>query len=140
MYGVSVDYILTPHTEEEKANYKIPRNEISNKVLITIVAWLSVWILATILYINLKIILDRYFWMVWIWALPVSSLVLIVFSGIWGKRSMIVASISLFIWTSILALYLQFLQYNIWSLFLLGAPAQLVTSLSAKIKRRAKQE
>lgn len=135
MYGVNVDYILTEHTEETKAKYRVPRPELNNKLIITMLAWLSVWILATILYINFKIMFDHYYWMIWIWALPVSSLVLVVFSSIWGKKSMIITSVSLFIWTAILACYLQFLHYNIWTLFLLGIPAQLATSLCGKIKR-----
>ena len=36
MYGVSVDYILTEHTEDEKSKYKTPRPELNNKLIITI--------------------------------------------------------------------------------------------------------
>lgn len=138
MYGVNVDYILTKHTEEVKSKYRIPKPELNNKLIITLLACLSVWILAAILYVNFKIMFDVYYWKIWILALPVTSIVLIVFSGIWGKKSLIIASVSLFIWTLILAIYIQFLQYNLWSLFLLGIPAQLATSLSGKIKRTSK--
>ena len=138
MYGVGIDYIVTEHSEEVKSKYRIPRPELNNKLIITLLAWLSVWLLATILYINFKIMFDKYFWIIWIWALPASSAVLVVFSSIWGKRSMIIISVSMLIWTLILAVYLQCLQYNIWSLFLIGIPAQLATALCAKIKRHKK--
>ena len=138
MYGVGIDYIVTEHTDEVKERYRAPRPELNNKLIITLLAWLSVWLLAAILYINFKIMFDQYYWMIWIWALPASSVILVVFSGIWGKRSMIITSVSLLIWTLILAVYLQILKYNIWSLFLLGIPAQLATALCAKIKRRKK--
>lgn len=140
MYGVGVDYIVSKHQEEDKNKYRMPRPELNNKLIISLLAWLSVWILAAILYINFKIIFDNHFWIIWIWALPASSLVLIVFSGIWGKKSLIIASVSLFIWTLILSVYLQLLQYNLWSLFLLGIPAQFATSLSGKITRSKKTE
>ena len=135
MYKVGVDYILTAHSDEDRAKYKMPKPELNNKLIITLLACLSIWILATILYINFKILFDQYYWMIWIWALPATSIVLIVFSSIWGKKPLVIASVSLLIWTAILATYLQLLKYNIWSLFLLGIPAQLATSLSGKIKR-----
>lgn len=140
MYNVGVDYIVSAHTDEDKAKYKMPKPELNNKLIITLLACLSVWILATILYINFKVLFDHYYWMIWIWALPLTSIVLIVFSGIWGKKSFVIASVSVLIWTLILATYLQLLKYNIWSLFLLGIPAQLATSLSGKIKRTKKTE
>lgn len=140
MYGVGVDYILNPHTEEVKSKYRIPRPELNNKLIITLLACLSIWLLATILYINFKIMFDKYFWMIWIWALPATAIVLVVFSGIWGKKSMIIASVSFFVWMTILAFYLQFIKYNIWTLFLLGIPAQLAIGLSGKIKRKNKSE
>ncbi len=138
MYGVSIDYILNEHNEEAKAKYRIPRPELNNKLIITLLACLSVWILAAILYVNFKIMFDVYYWRIWIWALPASSIVLIVFSGIWGKKGHIIASVSLFIWTALLGVYIQLLQYNLWSLFLLGIPAQFATSLSGKITRKKK--
>ncbi|MBQ3502230.1 MAG: helix-turn-helix transcriptional regulator [Clostridia bacterium] len=140
MYGVGIDYIVTQHAEEEKSKYHIPRPELNNKLIISLLAWLSVWILAGILYVNFKIIFDKHYWMIWIWALPASSLVLIVFSGIWGKKPMVIGSVSLFIWTLILASYLQLLEYNLWSLFLFGIPAQFATSLSGKITRTKRVE
>lgn len=140
MYGVNMDYIVTEHNDEDKAKYKIPKPELNNKLIITLLACLSVWILAAILYVNFKIVFDVYYWKIWIWALPISSVILIVFSSIWGRKSHIIASVSVFIWTAILAIYLQFLQYNIWSLFLLGIPAQLATSISGKITRKKKEE
>lgn len=140
MYGVGVDYILVAHSEEAKAKYRMPKPELNNKLIITLLACLSVWILATILYINFKIIFDHYYWIIWIWALPASALMLTVFSSIWGKKWMVLASVSLLIWTLILAIYLQLLEYNVWMLFILGAPAQLATSLCGKIKRKQKTE
>ena len=140
MYGVDVDYILTHHSEDVKAKYRMPRPELNNKLIITLLGCLFIWILATILFVNSKILFDCYYWRIWIWALPLSSIVLIVFSSVWGKKWMILSSVSVFVWTLILSIYLQFLQYNIWSLFLLGIPAQLATGLCGKIKRSDKNK
>ena len=135
MYGVNVDYMLTQHSEDAKAKYRIPRPELNNKLIITLLACLSVWLLATILYINFKIMFDKYYWIIWIWALPLTGVVLTVFSSVWGKKYMIILSVSILLWTLILSFYLHFITYNIWTLFLLGIPAQLAIGLCGKIKR-----
>ena len=140
MYGVNVDYIISEHSEETISKYRMPKPELNNKLIITLLACLSVWLLATILYINFKLVFDVHYWLIWIWALPLTSIVLIVFSGMWGKKWMIILSVSILIWTLILGTYLQLLKYNIWTLFLLGIPAQLATGLSGKIKRNTKTE
>lgn len=136
MYGVNIDYIISEHTEEVKSKYKKVKPELNNKLIITLLAVLFIWLTATILYINFKIVFDHYFWMIWIWALPASSLILVVFSGMWGNKHLVISAVSVLIWTLILSLYLQFIRYNLWTLFLIGIPAQLATSLCGKIKRK----
>ena len=136
MYGVSVDYILNEQTEETVAKYRIPFPELNNKVIIAILACLSIWTLAAILYINFFIIFDRHIWVIWIWSLPIISIVLIVFAGIWGKKIHIIAATSMLIWTLLLSFYIHFLEFNIWSLFLLGIPTQIIVILCGKLKRR----
>lgn len=136
MYGVSVDYILNEQTEETVAKYRIPFPELNNKVIITILACLSIWTLAAILYINAYIQFDRHLWIIWIWSLPVISIILIIFASIWGKKSHIIASTSLLIWTVLLSFYVHFLEFNLWSLFLLGIPTQIIALLCGKLKRR----
>ena len=139
MYGVGVDYILNKQTEEVKSKYRMPKPQLNNKLIITLLSCLVVWLLATILYINFKIMFDKYFWIIWIWPLPVTSIILIVFSSICGNKKLILASVSLLIWTLLLATYLQLIEYNMWTIFLLGIPAQLATVLSGSIKRNKKQ-
>ena len=136
MYGVSVDYILNEQTEETVAKYRIPFPELNNKVIITILACLSIWTLAAILYINFYLTFDRHIWIIWIWSLPVISIILIIFASIWGKKSHIIASTSLLIWTALLSFYVHFLEFNLWSLFLLGIPTQIIALLCSKLKRR----
>ena len=136
MYGVSVDYILNEQTEETIAKYRIPSFELNNKLIITILACLSIWTLAAIAYINLVINCNHHYWIIWIWSLPITSIVLIIFASIWGHKNHIIAATSLLIWTSLLSFYVQLIDYNLWSLFLLGIPTQIIAFLCGKLKRR----
>ena len=80
MYGVNVDYILNEQTEDTIAKYRIPFPELNNKLIITILACLSILTLVAILYINFLIIFDQHIWVIWIWSLPAISVVLIILS------------------------------------------------------------
>lgn len=73
-------------------------------------------------------------WMTFIWAIPVSFLVLALFTAKWGLRVVNVVFISILSWTAILALYLQFIEYNLFLLFPAGAPIQAVIILSYFIR------
>lgn len=136
MYGVNVDFILNKQSEEAVAKYRIPFPELNNRIIITILACLSIWTLAAIIYINLYIIFDKHFWAIWIWTLPAISVVLIVFSSIWGRKKHIIAATSSLIWTLLLSCYIYLLEFNIWSLFLLGIPTQIIALLCGKLKKR----
>lgn len=136
MYGVSIDYILNEQDDETVAKYRVPFPELNNRIIITILACLSIWTLAAIIYVNFYIIYDTHIWAIWIWTLPAISIVLIVFSSIWGRKSHIIASASLLIWTLLLSCYIYLLEFNIWSLFLLGIPTQIIAILCGKLKRR----
>lgn len=137
MYGVNVDYILNEHTVTEKIKSRIKKPSLNNKLIITLLSSLAVWLLACICYVTTLILTDISCWIIWVWALPVCAIVLVVFSGIWGKKQHLFFSISLLVWSLITASYLQIriFDFNMWELYLIGIPLQLATSLSLKFKR-----
>ncbi|MBR1988661.1 MAG: helix-turn-helix transcriptional regulator [Clostridia bacterium] len=140
MYGVSVDYILSDHPLSEKIKQKIKKPTLNNKLIITILSTLGVWLLACIGYITVLFLTHKEYncWMIWIWALPVCFIVFTVFSGIWGHKQHLFFSITFLVWTLITAIYLQLyrLGFNIWQLYLIGIPLQFATFLSLKFTRK----
>ena len=69
-----------------------------------------------------------------LWAVPINAIVLIVFNGTWGKRKYNFYIYTLFLWSLISSIYVAFLQYNLWPLFLLGAPSQILIFLWVRMK------
>lgn len=134
MYNVSIDYMMQAHTFDEAKKHK-PKAKLNNKLIITLLSCLVVWVCAVIIYVNLTLIVKINYWMIWIWALPITAIVLIVFSSIWGKRWQVLTSVSILVWSLLASCYLQFLKYNIWTIFLLGIPLQLATLLWGKMKK-----
>ena len=134
-YEVTVDYLISDDSEllleQQPAN--VSNNK--NKIIITLLATSIVWIVATIIYVQLKIWAGINFWIIYIWALPVSFIVLVVFTAIWRKKKFSITLTSLLVWTFLLSIYLQFLKYNIWVVFLIGAPMQIAIILWSQLNK-----
>ncbi len=132
-FGVTVDYLLSEtHTKEilrtEKQNRIVKRN----RLLVTFLAAALVWLIATTLFVTLNIVsADISFpsWLVFIYAIPTSAVVLLVFNSIWGRVKLNYLIITVLVWTLILSFYITVLalvERNIWVMFLLGVPAQVI--------------
>ncbi len=139
LFNVSVDYLLSRHTKEEAENtQKLLRKAGTNRKIITTISFLSVWTIALTVFIVLCLV-GKVYWITFAYALPISLIVLLVFNSIWGRRKNNFYIISLFIWSFFLWLCLTLFSYNIWLLFVLGIPAQIITFLCFQIKSPSKK-
>lgn len=138
MYGVTLDYIMTEHSDEEARAYKKKEPKLNNQLIITLLSCLAVWICATIVYVNINILHSINYWMIWLWSVPVSSIVLLVFSSIWAHRKHVLACVSVLVWSLLACTYVQLILFNIniWTIFLLGVPIQIAILLSGKLKSK----
>lgn len=135
LYGVTVDYILHEGSEEEKKQLvKKPGKEPTNKLVIALLAVSLVWIIACILYLYVSIFTDTYYWMCFLWSVPVSCILLIIFNGIWGKRKYTFWLSAILSWSLLTCVYLQLIELNLWLIFILGIPIQISIILWAKMK------
>lgn len=134
MFGVTVDYLLTENAEQIKSKFKVPKANKYNQVIIALLGACMVWLIATMVYVYASTILDTNLWMVFVWAVPASCVVLMVFNKMWGKKAFTIYLNTIFIWSFLATLYLQFLQYNIWMIFFVGIPVQVVIFLWSRLK------
>ena len=136
LFGVTVDYLLHEHEESEKlllAEDVVTKRH--NQLLISLIAVIGVWFLAVlafaITYMATRILL----WQVFVFAVPVSLIVALVFNSVWGRTRVNYLLISLLLWSILMALYLFLLSKNLWALFLIGIPGQICVILSSRIRR-----
>jgi len=133
-YGVTLDYLTNEfHDNNPTDNYSSKANK-TNKIVITLLSVSLVWLIATISYISLSLSTVIRSWLVFIASIPVSSIVLLVFNGIWGRRVYIFIITSILVWSLLLFFYLLLLEYNIWLLFAIGIPLQIAIVLWAQLK------
>ena len=139
LYGVTLDYLTHEGNFKEKKDYiKKDKKYTRNKILITLLSCISSWLLSTIIFVILLIYKDIVFWPLYIWSIPVTFIILLIFNCIWGKKPLRMIYISCLIWTIITAFFLQFIYFgiNLWAIFLIGIPGQLAVILSSGIKKR----
>ena len=137
IFGVTVDYILNSHDSWEKPeSFKKAERGFRSKV-ITAVAIAGIWTLAFLIYI-IGWLLESNWWLLFIYALPVSLITLLVLNSVWesGKnnRHIIPALVA----SVFLTIYLTFISYNPWQILLLLIPAELIVFLSFRIKKSHK--
>ncbi len=133
IFGVTVDDLLR-NSEVKSTRVLSDKQWRDNKKTIPTIAFVGVWTLALVIFVILNMC-DITYWMVFVYALPVSLIVLLVFSAIWWNKKTNVVFVSLLCWSIILCIYLTFLNYNWWLLFLIGVPVQLIVALGFSIHK-----
>ena len=139
-FGVTVDYLLTrEHKAYQEEKKETRKRKKGNRIIITLIAVVVVWLLAVFLYINFDSFLSEVkgTWLVFVYAVPVSCIVTLVFNSLWGKRLLNFIFSSLILWTLITSIYLSILVAtgsNVWLLFVLGAPGQLIIFLWSRLR------
>lgn len=112
------------------------RQRTHNRFIITGMAALLVWLVASMIFVVLDTILPelKYSSFLFIYAAPITAVVALVFNSIWFNRRWNFVIISLLIWSVLGALFMTFYEYKIWKLFLIGIPAQLIVVLWSRLR------
>jgi hypothetical protein len=88
---------------------------------------LLIWLCATVAFAVLYSVgISFRGWLVYIYAIPASFVLLLVLNCVWGRRKLNYLIVTFLMWSLILSVYLTFIEYNMWLLFVVGAPAQVI--------------
>ena len=128
IFDVSVDWILTKHEKDEAPPRKSDHVARVRRA-ITMLSFFGVWTFATLIFVTLALV-DIFEWQVFIYTIPISLIVLIVFNALWGGRVRCFLLVAALIASLVLTLYVVFLAHNYWLLFLLLAPAEICVLIS----------
>lgn len=137
LFGVTVDYLLeAEHIKDEKKAVIISAQQKKNKLIISALAVSLVWLVATIAFVSLGIIIEDIgdLWKIYVYALPASLIVLLVFNSIWGNTRQNFYIVTLLVWSILLSVFLALYVYKLWLIFLIGIPLQIIIILWSGIK------
>ena len=135
IFGLSVNDLVA-----EKPRRKLMTTR--NKIIITLLSMGVAWLVATVLFFLCEIIFPEVsvWWLFYIYAIPISAVVGIVFSCIWWKKIHIFAAISTLIWSAalfvILIVSVAASVPKISLIFIVAAVVQILAVLWFLIKKQ----
>ena len=137
IYGIEIETLFKENAKEfiEKDSKTQRINKLATILLIVSI----IWCVVAVVYVYSNSILGLNLWRVFCWAVPISCLILLPFNENWGKYVYKFVILSVFVWTTLACVYLQFLQYNLWLVFIVGIPAQIALVVWAFIKPKTKK-
>ena len=137
IYGVRFEYLLQEEQPIDGKNPYIKREGVGNKIVISLIAIMSVWLLASVVFVYSSMHIQEDAWLIFIWAIPVTGIVAYICNRRWGTRVLGTVINSLVSWSLLLAFYLHMLSLtgqNMWMLFLVGVPIQALIILTSTLK------
>lgn len=123
-YHVTLDD-LTKEEDIVQKNNKGQKVRQSKKLTIALLAISLVWLVAIVAFVYIKLLVGTELWQLFIWAIPCSCVVGLVFNSIWGRSKVNYMIISVLLWSLLLAIFLQSLPFNLSMIFLVGIPGQV---------------
>ncbi len=134
IFGVTVDYLLQDHGDD-KVGVRVPSRMKYSRSMVTLLSVAGVWAVALFTFVVIWI-LGNFFWQIFVYAIPVSFLLWLIFNSVWngGHRNWL--PISGMIIGLVASVYLSFLEQNWWQLFLLIPVAELIIFLSFRIRKK----
>lgn len=135
LFGVSVDDLVRDHSNEKEQ--VMPKNAKLRQRLITVLLSGGLcWLVAVVLFVLLGIFGStlQYKWLVFLYAVPATAIVVLVFSCIWHYKWVRILSVSVLVWSALACVFFTFwalplpeiIQSNSWLLFLIGVPLQIL--------------
>ena len=135
LFGVSVDYLLEGTHKKEALPAPLLKSRTKRRGVITWLAVLLVWMVATVLFVILSLVppvAERgSIWLAFVFAVPASLIVWLVMNTIWFNRRRNYPIVSLLMWSILAITHLTLLinGMNIWLIYILGIPAQVIICL-----------
>ncbi len=145
LFEVPLDYLVrAEHPQKEIQSSEEALSATYRKGYISGISILLVWLIAVLVYILISFFAkDAHSqWLSFVYAIPVSAIVWLVFNSIWFNPRLNYFIVSLLMWSVFLSIQLTLLSLNIKAglIYLLGIPGQIIIILWALIKKPRKQE
>jgi DNA-binding XRE family transcriptional regulator len=128
LYGISVDDLLDEKTPESPP--PVPNKNAPRFITFLLSAGIA-WLTATVVFTGLKLFApapDKA-WLAFIFAVPVSSIIAVVFSYLWWRILVRIASVSTLVWSLAACIHLTVPMKNIYLIYVIAAVVQILILL-----------
>lgn len=124
LFGVTVDSLLSTDKVEEKK--VVDKNK--TRIFVTVLSVGLAWLVCTVMFAVLAMLpydIPKT-WLCFVYAVPVSAIVLTVFTALWGRYWQLASSVSLLVWSVATSLFLTITFDRSWFLFIACIPLQIL--------------
>ncbi len=130
IFGLTVNDLIA---EKPRRRFLSTRN----KTIITLLSIGVAWLIASILFFLFQLVAPSFSsWLFFIYAIPTSSIIAIVFSAVWWKKIHLFLSVSLLIWSLAVCIVVSLSISSISLIFIVAAVLQILTILWFLIKKQ----
>lgn len=146
LFEVPLDCLVREWQDSKDAPVKTEAStsrKTRNRAIITSMSILLVWFAAVFAYVLIDLISRsaRVHWLAFIYAVPASMIIWLVFNSIWFNRRRNYLIISLLMWSTLAAIHITFLPFgiNIFLLYALGIPGQIIIIMWSRLVFKSKK-
>jgi transcriptional regulator with XRE-family HTH domain len=136
LFQVSLDWLV--RGEVMSAEPAVKERSRLNRVMVTIMSVVLVWLVAALVFMVIHLIAGGSVVnaLVFIYAVPASLIVWLVFNSSWFRPRMNFLIISLLVWSLLATIHLSILPfgYNVWPIYILGIPGQIIIFIWSKLR------
>ncbi len=140
IFGVTLNDMISSKVKRQAPYF------LRNRWIITALSSLLVWLIAVFCFVIGRLIdpTQPYLWMTFIYAIPVTFIVLVVFSCLWAKKWIRFITITGLVWSICLGVYLPLQLFvengsSMWMIFLIGIPLQVLLVFWFLLKKKQKE-
>ncbi len=137
MFGVTVDYLISSHDTEKVPNEQtamVKHIKKKNRLFLSVLPIFAMLALATVVYVFLQIYSPNAKNTLYCYVLPLPAyaLVALIFSSVWGNKTLNFVFVSLLVWLILTDIFfiLGIIIGYYGFIFVIGAPAELVILIS----------
>ncbi len=139
LFGVSLDYLVRSENIEKHVKENKQKDTKYNRKAIAYIYESIAWFIAIFAFIIVSMITNKatFQWLFFVYALPISLIIKLVFNSIWFNPRHNYYIISVLIWSVLSAIHFTFLYFkiNVVLIYLLGVAGQIVVILWSFIKK-----
>ncbi len=141
LFNVTVDFFFENHEEINEEIFKEPKFVTNKKIAKLSLANAAVWFIGTVIYVYnmIKGNPSNGLWMAFIWPIPACCLLTTLYVRFLKLNNKILPyALSIGLWSLLVSLHLQFLVIgeNIWLIYLIGIPLQIIIIISYWINEK----
>ena len=146
LFSVTLDYLVTEEHKESPKKEEVCKREEAQKIIyrnrraIMGICIQAVWLIATMFFVLFSLIgmPNDTRWLGCIYAIPISSIVWLVFNSIWFNRRKNYLIISILMWSVLAAIHITALLFGVQLniIYLFGLPGEIIIILWSIIAKK----